>query len=85
MIVYRDIKHQVWYGCYMKKNYIDCMGPFDSSYMTELHLGVELPSPISYQIISTCAFMPEFIRRIKINHKLFVGRDQPLPVVFTKI
>jgi hypothetical protein len=62
-----------WYGCYMEKDKINCYGPYNNYTNTCMMLQHKMGDSfniIPWSINSTCLFMPEFIRQIKITNKL---------------
>jgi hypothetical protein len=88
MLIYRYIQHQSWYGCYIDTYYMNCVGPFNNAYTTQLYLQTNLKqnyNPPPYYIVNTCAFIPEFLRRIKINRIISAERDLDTHIHFTKV
>ena len=72
-----DFNYSVWYGCYEDKGNVNCIGPYETYVLTKILLEKEIYKNTgdNYEIIphtikTTCIFMPEFIRQIKIRNKV---------------
>lgn len=87
MIKLYKIDYLLWYSCYMKQENINCIGPYDSYKSAELNIKYKLGDnydKIPSRIISICGFMPEFMRINNLNKKLFIGKDQIIPIHMSK-
>ena len=83
MIKIYKLDYLLWYGCYMNNNNIICFGPYNSHNSAEFNIKCKLGSNykvVPSKIISVCAFMPEFMKINNINKKLFIGKDQIIPI-----
>jgi hypothetical protein len=81
--IFTNVNTKVWYGCYREENTMNCYGPFNTFINTELFLKYKLQNNfniIPSTIHTTCRYMPDFMTKYKLNNKIFVDKNNIIPI-----